>query len=65
MAEHGVYDTETSELVGKLDIPDDILEAAVKVARWLEKRPPTFELYGLVLTENAETLPAPAAQAGE
>ena len=51
MAKHQVFDTETNEPVGELEIPDDVMEAAAKVEAWM-KRHDAMVLHGLKLAED-------------
>lgn len=44
-----VYDVDTHAPLGEKEIPDDVIEAAAKVAAWMREQPVSMELHGLGL----------------
>lgn len=50
MAQMPVHDEETGRMLGNIEIPDEVLEAAELVAEWMRERDvPSLSIHGLKL----------------
>lgn len=47
-----IFDNDGGEKVGDMEIPDDVIEAALKLGAWLEANYPSMRLYGLQLVDD-------------
>lgn len=47
-----IFDKDSGEKIGNMEIPDEIVEAAAKLSAWLQTKDPSMELYGLQLVDN-------------